>query len=236
VGPQLLQVLFSALGENPFNEQALENDFEWFTEYLLTVERDYFLYRDFQSRNIMVRDGEPFFIDYQGGRRGALQYDVASLLFDAKADLPFEIRGELLERYLKAASALAPIDRQAFLRHYPGFAHIRIMQAMARTACAASTSGNSTSWPASRMRSATSSICCVRPSFLLISRADPGVASAGGVLLSSAVRHGLAETHGPAAKLRVQGRRADDEKGTAAATCSTAERSRTQAGSSGTRS
>lgn len=121
---------FLRLAKIPFNEQALENDFEWFSEYLLTAERDYFLYRDFQSRNIMVRDGEPFFIDYQGGRRGALQYDVASLLLDAKADLPFEIRDELLGRYLEAAAALAPIDRNAFLNHYPGFAHIRIMQAL----------------------------------------------------------------------------------------------------------
>jgi aminoglycoside/choline kinase family phosphotransferase len=121
---------FLRLARIPFNEQALENDFEWFTEYLLTVERNFFLYRDFQSRNIMVRDGEPWFIDYQGGRRGALQYDVASLLLDAKADLPFEVRDDLLGRYLKTASALAPIDRNVFLRHYPGFAHIRIMQAL----------------------------------------------------------------------------------------------------------
>jgi aminoglycoside/choline kinase family phosphotransferase len=121
---------FLRLAKIPFNEQGLENDFEWFTEYLLMAERRYFLYRDFQSRNIMVRDREPFFIDYQGGRRGALQYDLASLLFDAKADLPFEVREELVERYLDAASRLQPIDHQAFLSHYPGFAYIRIMQAM----------------------------------------------------------------------------------------------------------
>ncbi len=121
---------FLRLAKIPFNEQALENDFEWFTEFLLMAERRYFLYRDFQSRNIMVRDGEPFFIDYQGGRRGALQYDLASLLFDAKADLPFEVRDELVERYLDAASRFLPIDRHAFLSHYPGFAYIRIMQAM----------------------------------------------------------------------------------------------------------
>jgi aminoglycoside/choline kinase family phosphotransferase len=121
---------FLRLAKIPFNEQALENDFEWFTEYLLMAKRDYFLYRDFQSRNIMVRDGEPCFIDYQGGRRGALQYDVASLLFDAKADLPFEVRDELVERYLETASTLEPFDREAFRRHYPGFAYIRIMQAL----------------------------------------------------------------------------------------------------------
>jgi aminoglycoside/choline kinase family phosphotransferase len=121
---------FLRLAKIPFSEQALEDDFERFTEFLLDAERRFFLYRDFQSRNIMVRDGRPFFIDYQGGRRGALQYDVASLLFDAKADLPFEVRDELLERYLDAAEELEPIDRKAFLAYYPGFVYIRIMQAM----------------------------------------------------------------------------------------------------------
>ncbi|MBI4839688.1 MAG: phosphotransferase [candidate division NC10 bacterium] len=121
---------FLRLAKIPFSEQALEDDFERFAEFLLQAERRFFLYRDFQSRNIMVREGRPFFIDYQGGRRGALQYDVASLLFDAKADLPFEVRDELLERYLEAAATLEPIDRHAFLTYYPGFVYIRIMQAM----------------------------------------------------------------------------------------------------------
>jgi aminoglycoside/choline kinase family phosphotransferase len=121
---------FLRLAKIPFSEQALEDDFERFSGFLLQAERRFFLYRDFQSRNIMVRDGEPCFIDYQGGRRGALQYDVASLLYDAKADLPFEVRDELVERYLEAAATLEPIDRTAFLAYYPGFVYIRIMQAM----------------------------------------------------------------------------------------------------------
>ncbi len=121
---------FLRLAKIPFNEQALEDDFERFTEFLLDAERRFFLYRDFQSRNIMVQEGRPFFLDYPGGRRGALQYDVASLLFDAKADLLFEVRDELLERYLEAAAKLEPIDRKAFLAYYPGFVYIRIMQAM----------------------------------------------------------------------------------------------------------
>jgi aminoglycoside/choline kinase family phosphotransferase len=121
---------FLRLAKVPFDEQALEDDFERLTEFLLLADRRFFLYRDFQSRNIMVRDGAPFFIDYQGGRRGALQYDVASLLYDAKADLPFEVRDELVLVYLEAAAKLAPIDRSAFLVQYPGFVHIRIMQAM----------------------------------------------------------------------------------------------------------
>jgi len=121
---------FLRLAKIPFSEQALEDDFERFTEFLLTAERRFFLYRDFQSRNIMVCEGRPFFIDYQGGRRGALQYDVASLLFDAKADLPFEVRDELLESYLESAAKLEPMDRNAFLATYPGYVYIRIMQAM----------------------------------------------------------------------------------------------------------
>jgi len=121
---------FLRLGKVAFNEQTLEDDFERLTDFLLEAKRDFFLYRDFQSRNIMVRGGKPWFIDYQGGRRGALQYDLASLCFDAKADLPFDVREELVETYLAAASAIAPVDREAFLRYYPGYAFIRIFQAL----------------------------------------------------------------------------------------------------------
>ena len=101
---------FLKLARVPFHEQRLENDFDALVTFLLQAPADFFLYRDFQSRNIMVRDGKPWFIDYQGGRRGALPYDLASLLLDAKADLPFEFRDQLKTQYLDAASALAPID------------------------------------------------------------------------------------------------------------------------------
>ena len=121
---------FLQLAEIPFHESALEQDFRRFTDFLLEADRDFFLYRDFQSRNIMVREGEPWFIDYQGGRKGALQYDIASLLCDAKADLPFALRDELLSLYLDAAGEVVSLDREKFLRHYPAFVYIRIMQAM----------------------------------------------------------------------------------------------------------
>jgi aminoglycoside/choline kinase family phosphotransferase len=121
---------FLRLAGIPFNEQALEDDFTRLTEFLLSAPRDYFLYRDFQSRNILLRDGDPFFVDYQGGRKGALQYDIASLLYDAKADLPPDLRQLLLDHYLDALARFIPLDREAFLRHYYGYVYIRIMQAL----------------------------------------------------------------------------------------------------------
>jgi aminoglycoside/choline kinase family phosphotransferase len=121
---------FLRLAGIPFNEQSLEDDFERLTDFLLTAERDFFLYRDFQSRNIMLRDGKPYFLDYQGGRKGALQYDSASLLFDAKADLPPELRQQLLDHYLDCVAELADIDRDAFLKHYYAYVYVRILQAL----------------------------------------------------------------------------------------------------------
>src|SRR5439155_12135011 len=113
-----------------FNEQALEDDFSRLTKFLLSAGRDYFLYRDFQSGNIMLREGTPFFLDYQGGRKGALQYDVAPLLFDAKADLPPEVRQLLLDYYLWKLAAFIDFERESFLQHYYGYVYVRIMQAL----------------------------------------------------------------------------------------------------------
>jgi len=121
---------FLRLAGIPFNEHALEEDFTRLTDFLLSAPRDYFLYRDFQSRNILLRNGDPFFVDYQGGRKGALQYDIASLLYDAKADLPPELRQQLLDHYLDRLSSFIPLDREAFLRHYYAYVYIRILQAL----------------------------------------------------------------------------------------------------------
>ena len=121
---------FLRLAGVPFNEQALENDFGRLTRFLLTAPRDSFLYRDFQSRNIMMRGGEPHFLDYQGGRKGALHYDVASLLYDGKADLPPALREQLLEHYLGAAGRYVELTREQFLHHYYAFVYVRIMQAL----------------------------------------------------------------------------------------------------------
>jgi aminoglycoside/choline kinase family phosphotransferase len=121
---------FLRLAGIPFNEQSLEDDFGRLTEFLLSAPRDYFLYRDFQSRNILLRNGDPFFVDYQGGRKGALQYDIASLLYDAKADLPPELRQQLLDHYLDRLAGFIQLDRAAFMQHFYPYVYIRIMQAL----------------------------------------------------------------------------------------------------------
>jgi aminoglycoside/choline kinase family phosphotransferase len=121
---------FLRLAGIPFNEQALEDDFDRLTNFLLTAPRDYFMYRDFQSRNVMLSNGQPFFLDYQGGRKGALQYDIASLLYDAKADLPPELRQQLLDLYIEKLGKYEDIKREAFLHHYYSYVYVRILQAL----------------------------------------------------------------------------------------------------------
>ena len=121
---------FLRLAGISFNEQALEDDFGRLARFLLSADHDYFLYRDFQSRNVMLRDGKPYFLDYQGGRKGALQYDIASLLYDGKADLPPRVRLELLDHYLERLSGFIKVDRSAFMEHYYAFVYVRILQAL----------------------------------------------------------------------------------------------------------
>jgi aminoglycoside/choline kinase family phosphotransferase len=121
---------FLKLAGIPFNEQKLEDDYNTLIDYLLAQDTDHFLYRDFQSSNILLRDGKPYFIDYQGGRKGALQYDVASLLYDSKADIPPSAREELLEHYISVLAAYPNVDPGAFRNSYYPYVLIRIMQAM----------------------------------------------------------------------------------------------------------
>jgi aminoglycoside/choline kinase family phosphotransferase len=121
---------FLKLAGIPFNEQSLEDDFRRLTKFLLNADAQYFLYRDFQSRNVMLRDGNPYFLDYQGGRKGALQYDIASLLYDAKADLPPEFRQQLLDLYLGRVGDFIKLKREEFMRHYYAYVYVRIMQAL----------------------------------------------------------------------------------------------------------
>lgn len=121
---------FLKLAHVPFHESELERDFRTLTRFLLRADLRHFLYRDFQSKNVMVREGEPIFIDYQGGRRGALQYDVASMLYDAKAAVPQEERNRLLEHYMDALEEHQPVDRDSFRLLFRGYVLVRIMQAM----------------------------------------------------------------------------------------------------------
>jgi aminoglycoside/choline kinase family phosphotransferase len=122
---------FLKLAHVPFNEARLEKDFRRFATFLLAADTRHFLYRDFQSRNVMLPGGNPVFIDYQGGRRGALQYDIASLLYDPKAAIPEALREELLDHYLDALAQYLPrVDRDRFRQHFRGYVLVRIMQAM----------------------------------------------------------------------------------------------------------
>lgn len=121
---------FLKLGRITFDEQLLENDFQKFADFVSSVSTDYFLYRDFQSRNIMLKDEQIYFIDYQGGRKGALQYDVASLLYDAKAEIPNYLREELLNHYLEKLESDYGLDKSEFMKSYYAFVLMRIMQAM----------------------------------------------------------------------------------------------------------
>ncbi|HPE77815.1 MAG TPA: RNase adapter RapZ [Draconibacterium sp.] len=121
---------FLKLAKIQFDEQALEDDFQVFSEYLLSADSNFFLYRDFQSRNVMLKNDRVYFIDYQGGRRGALQYDLASLLYDGKADIPESIRQKLFDFYVTELKKYIPVNDADFAAYYKGFVLIRIMQAM----------------------------------------------------------------------------------------------------------
>ncbi|MFW6246294.1 MAG: RapZ C-terminal domain-containing protein [Tangfeifania sp.] len=121
---------FLKLAKVPFDEQALEDDFQAFSNYLLSAPSGFFLYRDFQSRNVMLKDDQVYFIDYQGGRRGALQYDLASLLYDGKADIPNDVRNQLFQFYLSELKNYMHVNEEEFTSFFNGFVLIRIMQAM----------------------------------------------------------------------------------------------------------
>ena len=116
----------------PYDKNALLNDFDILSSYLMQEEQKYFMHRDCQSRNIMVKDERVYFIDYQGGMQGALQYDMASLLWQARASLPYEWREQLLDYYFDQANELLgnTMDRQSFKDSYDGFVLIRMLQTL----------------------------------------------------------------------------------------------------------
>lgn len=121
---------FLRLAHIDFDEQALETDINTFIDFLLQTDTSHFMIRDFQTRNIMIKGGQPYFIDYQGGRKGALQYDLASLLFQAKANIPTDIRTMLLNHYLDHLEQWIDVDRQEFTNYYYGYVLMRSMQVL----------------------------------------------------------------------------------------------------------
>jgi len=122
--------MFLKLIGAPFNEIKLERDFEALTRFLLDAGQEYFLFRDFQTANIMIRNGEPWYIDYQGGRLGAPQYDIASLVYDAKAFIPDAIRVKTMEKHLDLFSEATGVSRDLLSRYSGAFTLIRLMQAL----------------------------------------------------------------------------------------------------------
>ena len=113
-----------------FQENRLEDDFYSLADILLSSRTDTFMYRDFQSRNVMIKDSEPYFIDFQGGRRGPSYYDVASFLWQAKAQYNAELKEELLQTYLDALQKLLPIDKADFRKQLKHFVLFRTLQVL----------------------------------------------------------------------------------------------------------
>lgn len=116
----------------PYDKQAMLDDFDALSTYLTKTEYKYFMFRDFQSRNIMVQNNQVHFIDFQGGMQGALQYDVASLLWQAKAELSEEWKNQLLHFYMDEIDTLLdhPINRTVFVGQYNGYVLIRLLQVL----------------------------------------------------------------------------------------------------------
>ncbi|MGH2574402.1 MAG: aminoglycoside phosphotransferase family protein [Ignavibacteria bacterium] len=122
--------MFLEIFYRKYNEEKLHKDLNSLKKILIQIPKKYFLYRDFQSRNIMIKNHSLYFIDYQSGRKGALQYDLASLLFDAKADVPQNIREELIDCYINEAKNYISVNNDEFRHYFWYFAIARILQAM----------------------------------------------------------------------------------------------------------
>ncbi len=113
-----------------FQENKLEDDFERLTNDLLAIPADTFMYRDFQSRNVMIKDENPFFIDYQGGRRGPVHYDVASFLWQARAQYGADLREELLQTYLRSLHKYLDFEDENFRASLNLFVLFRLIQVL----------------------------------------------------------------------------------------------------------
>jgi aminoglycoside/choline kinase family phosphotransferase len=118
--------------KQPYDKQAMLDDFEALSTYLTRTPHKFFMFRDFQSRNIIVKNDAVHFIDYQGGMHGALQYDVASMLWQARAELSDEWKRDLLEYYMDEVDQLLehPMNRGSFVHQYNGYVLIRLLQVL----------------------------------------------------------------------------------------------------------
>lgn len=113
-----------------FNEMELEDEFDRLCHELLSVEEQGFMYRDFQARNVMLYEGRPYYIDFQGGRRGPIYYDVASFLWQASARYPDQLRQELIDTYLSSLQEYVSIDRETFMQRLHLFVLFRTLQVL----------------------------------------------------------------------------------------------------------
>jgi len=113
-----------------FQENRLEDDFDKLADKLLLAKTDTFMYRDFQSRNVMIKADEPYFIDFQGGRKGPLYYDVASFIWQAKAQYGPELRDSLLNAYLNSLKKYSNVDENEFRQVLNHFVLFRLLQVL----------------------------------------------------------------------------------------------------------
>ncbi|HOI31341.1 MAG: RNase adapter RapZ [Bacteroidales bacterium] len=113
-----------------YNEFKLQHDMETFASYLAGEPANFLMYRDFQSRNIMIHEGKNYYIDFQGARRGPLAYDLVSLLYQVKAQLPESYRALLINQYLNELKKYKPQLVASFEQHFPGFVLLRLSQVL----------------------------------------------------------------------------------------------------------
>lgn len=121
---------FARVARVQFNETELNKDFHTLSNFLLEEKNKFFMFRDCQSRNVFIKENEPVFIDFQGGRKGALQYDIASLLWQAGAKIPYSIRKELFDYYVDEVAKKISINKVEFESYYHGFVFIRMLQVL----------------------------------------------------------------------------------------------------------
>ena len=113
-----------------FDEERLEDDFDHLSNILLQEHDECFMYRDFQSRNVMIRDGKPWLIDFQGGRRGPIEYDLVSFLWQARARFTPTLRRELIDEYMRSASRYRSFNEEVFYQRLQYFVLFRTLQVL----------------------------------------------------------------------------------------------------------